>query len=66
MQFPDYPFAPTLRCARHRHVVPDEGERRQLIVMLHGVRRGASTGGTWSTGWKDRYRCIVPDHVGMG
>ena len=42
---------------------PREGE---VIVMLHGNP-------SWSYLWRhlvnglsDRYRCIVPDHIGMG
>ena len=45
----------------------DEGPRDgEVIVMLHGNP-------SWSFYWrhlvnglKDRYRCIVPDHIGMG
>ncbi|MFC0676263.1 alpha/beta fold hydrolase [Lysobacter korlensis] len=66
---PEYPFTP------HRFEVRpgigmsflDEGPRDgEIIVMLHGNP-------TWSYYWRrlvlglrDRYRCIVPDHVGMG
>ena len=66
---PDYPFTP------HRHQVRpgiamsylDEGPRDgEVVVMLHGNP-------SWSYYWRklvlglrDRYRCIVPDHVGMG
>ena len=67
--FPDYPFTP------HAFVQPgglvqsylDEGPRDgEVIVMLHGNP-------SWSYYWRrlvlglrDRYRCIVPDHIGMG
>jgi pimeloyl-ACP methyl ester carboxylesterase len=66
---PDYPFAP-----RRFEVRPgiamsylDEGPRDGgIVVMLHGNP-------SWSYHWRhlvlglrDRYRCIVPDHVGMG
>ncbi|MEO6170774.1 MAG: alpha/beta fold hydrolase, partial [Lysobacter sp.] len=67
--FPDYPFA------RNRFEVRpgiamnylDEGPRDgEVVVMLHGNP-------SWSFYWRhlvrglsDRYRCIVPDHVGMG
>ena len=69
MQLPDYPFAP-----RRFEVRPgiamsflDEGPRDgEVVVMLHGNP-------SWSFYWRhlvsglsDRYRCIVPDHVGMG
>ena len=69
MNYPDYPFA-----AKRFDVRPgiamsflDEGPRDgQVVVMLHGNP-------SWSYYWRhlvlalrDRYRCIVPDHVGMG
>jgi pimeloyl-ACP methyl ester carboxylesterase len=69
MSFPDYPFKPC-----HVEVRPgialsylDEGPPDgDVIVMLHGNP-------SWSYYWRhlvlglqDRYRCIVPDHVGMG
>jgi len=66
---PDYPFTP-----RRIEIRPgialsclDEGPRDgEVVVMLHGNP-------SWSFYWRhlvlglrDRYRCIVPDHVGMG
>ena len=69
MAFPDYPFSP-----RRFEVRPgiamsclDEGPRdAPVVLMLHGNP-------SWSYYWRhlvlglrDRYRCIVPDHVGMG
>ena len=69
IDFPDYPFTP-----RRFEVRPgiamsflDEGPRDgEVVVMLHGNP-------SWSFYWRhmvsglsDRYRCIVPDHVGMG
>ena len=67
--FPDYPFT-----AQRFEVRPgigmsylDEGvDHDGTVVMLHGNP-------SWSYYWRqlvlglrDRYRCIVPDHVGMG
>ncbi len=69
VDLPDYPFT-----GRHFDVRPgirmhylDEGPRDgEVVVMLHGNP-------SWSYYWRhlvrglsDRYRCIVPDHVGMG
>jgi haloalkane dehalogenase len=66
---PDYPFEP-----KRIEIRPgiglsylDEGPRDgEIVVMLHGNP-------SWSYYWRhlvlglrDRYRCIVPDHVGMG
>jgi len=58
---PDYPFTP------HRLQVLDEGPRDAPVVLaLHGNP-------SWSYYWRhlvlglrDRYRVIVPDHIGMG
>ena len=67
--FPDYPFTPQRFDVRPGITMSylDEGPRDgEIIVMLHGNP-------SWSYYWRklvlglrDRYRCIVPDHVGMG
>ncbi|MBS0201049.1 MAG: alpha/beta fold hydrolase [Proteobacteria bacterium] len=67
--FPDYPFTPNRFEVRRGIAMSylDEGPRDgEVIVMLHGNP-------SWSYYWRhlvaglrDRYRCIVPDHVGMG
>jgi len=66
---PDYPFAPARFDVRPGIAMSylDEGPRDgEVVVMLHGNP-------SWSYYWRhlvlglrDRYRCIVPDHVGMG
>ena len=66
---PDYPFAPARFEPRPGIAMSflDEGPRDgEAIVMLHGNP-------SWSYYWRhlvlglrDEYRCIVPDHVGMG
>jgi haloalkane dehalogenase len=64
--FPDYPFASHWfeRDWIKQHYV-DEGQGAP-VLMLHGNP-------TWSfyyrhlvLGLRDRYRCVVPDHIGMG
>ncbi len=67
--YPDYPFTPKRLEVRPGIVTSylDEGPRDgEVIVMLHGNP-------SWSYYWrhlvlglKDKYRCIVPDHIGMG
>jgi haloalkane dehalogenase len=67
--FPDYPFTP--KAFVHANGLtqsyldegPPDGE---VVLMLHGNP-------SWSYYWRhlvlglrDRYRCIVPDHIGMG
>lgn len=65
--FPDYPFTP--RAFRHPNGLVqsylDEGQG-ETVLMLHGNP-------SWSYYWRklvlglrDRYRCLVPDHIGMG
>jgi haloalkane dehalogenase len=69
MSYPNYPFANQrfeVRPGIAMHYL-DEGPRDgEVLVMLHGNP-------SWSYYWRhavlglrDRYRCIVPDHVGMG
>lgn len=69
MEFPDYGFSPRRFEARPGVSMSylDEGPRDgEVVVMLHGNP-------SWSFYWRhlvlglrDRYRCIVPDHIGMG
>ena len=69
MPLPDYPFTPQRFNVRTGIAMSylDEGPRDgEVVVMLHGNP-------SWSFYWRhlvlglrDRYRCIVPDHVGMG
>ena len=68
-RYPDYPFAPKKfdRGNGIRLNYVDEGPRgAEPVVMVHGNP-------SWSYYWRhlvlglrDSYRCIVPDHVGMG
>ncbi len=67
--YPDYPFTPKRLEVRPGIVMSylDEGPRDgEIVLMLHGNP-------SWSYYWRhlvlglrDKYRCIVPDHVGMG
>lgn len=72
--FPDYPFTPQRFDVRPGIAMSylDEGPpavdgvQPEIVLMLHGNP-------SWSYYWRklvlglrDRYRCIVPDHVGMG
>ncbi|MFC3552434.1 alpha/beta fold hydrolase [Lysobacter cavernae] len=72
--FPDYPFTPQRFEVRPGIAMSylDEGPREgEVVVMLHGNP-------SWSYYWRKlvlglrdpasgkAYRCIVPDHVGMG
>ena len=69
MNLPGYPFTPKRFDVRPGIAMSflDEGPRDgEVVVMLHGNP-------SWSYYWRhlvsglsDKYRCIVPDHVGMG
>src|SRR6476620_9201989 len=64
--WPEYPFTTRTFARPHgRMNYLDEGEG-EPVVMLHGNP-------TWSFYWRNlvlalrgKYRCIVPDHIGMG
>src|SRR3546814_18286210 len=69
MTYPDYPFTPQRFEVRPGIAMSylDEGPRDgEVVVMVHGNT-------SWSYYWRHlvlglrgKYRCIVPDHVGMG
>ena len=69
MNFPDYPFAPNRFEVRPGIGMSflDEGPRDgEVVVMLHGNPSWSYCWRHLVSGLRDRYRCIVPDHVGMG
>lgn len=69
MNLPGYPFSP-----KRFEVRPgigmsylDEGPRDgEVVVMLHGNPSWSYYWRNLVSGLSDRYRCIAPDHVGMG
>ena len=62
-----YPFSSNIiELEKYRYHYLDEGSGGEPLLMLHGNP-------TWSfyyrnliLGLKDSYRCVVPDHMGMG
>ncbi len=68
-QFPGYPEHRRrfeVRPGIHMSYL-DEGPRDgEVVVMLHGNPSWSYYWRTLVAGLADRYRCIVPDHVGMG
>ena len=69
MNFPDYPFAPNRFEVRPGIGMSflDEGPRDgEVVVMLHGNPSWSYYWRTLVSGLSDKYRCIVPDHIGMG
>ena len=69
MNLPDYPFQGQrfeVRPGLSMHYLDEGPKDGEVIVMLHGNP-------SWSYYWRHlvlalrgRYRCIVPDHIGMG
>ena len=69
MQFPGYSFTPQRFDVRPGIAMSylDEGPRDgEVVVMLHGNPSWSYYWRNLVSGLSDRYRCIVPDHIGMG
>ncbi|MGV8940715.1 MAG: alpha/beta fold hydrolase [Lysobacter sp.] len=72
--FPDYLFTPKRFDVRPGIAMsyldegPDavDGADPEVVLMLHGNPSWSFYWRHLVTGLSDRYRCIVPDHVGMG
>lgn len=69
MTYPGYSFTPKRLDVRPGIAMsyldegPSDGE---LVVMLHGNPSWSYLWRHLVSGLSDRYRCIVPDHIGMG
>ena len=69
MNLPGYPFTPKQFQVRPGLSMSylDEGPRDgEVVVMLHGNPSWSYYWRTLVSGLSDKYRCIVPDHIGMG
>ena len=69
MNLPGYPFTPQRFDVRPGLSMSylDEGPRDgEVVVMLHGNPSWSYYWRNLVSGLSDRYRCIVPDHIGMG
>jgi len=69
MNLPGYPFTPKSFEVRPGLSMSylDEGPRDgDVVVMLHGNPSWSYYWRNLVSGLSDRYRCIVPDHIGMG
>ncbi|MGH8025240.1 MAG: alpha/beta fold hydrolase [Pseudoxanthomonas sp.] len=74
MDLPGYPFTPKKFEVRPGLSMSylDEGPREggvaapEVVVMLHGNPSWSYYWRNLVSGLSDRYRCIVPDHIGMG
>ena len=69
MNLPGYPFTPKRLEVRPGLSMSylDEGPRDgDVVVMLHGNPSWSYYWRNLVSGLSDRYRCIVPDHIGMG
>lgn len=68
MKFSEYPFAGRyLAVNGFRMHYLDEGPREgEILLMLHGNPSWSYLYRKPVLAWRDRFRCIVPDHIGMG
>lgn len=69
MNLPGYPFTPKKFEVRPGLSMSylDEGPREgEVVVMLHGNPSWSYYWRNLVSGLSDKYRCIVPDHIGMG
>ena len=69
MNLPGYPFTPKQFQPRPGLSMSylDEGPRDgEVVLMLHGNPSWSYYWRTLVSGLSDKYRCIVPDHIGMG
>jgi pimeloyl-ACP methyl ester carboxylesterase len=69
MTLPGYPFTPQRFEVRSGIAMSylDEGPRDgEVVVMLHGNPSWSYYWRNLVSGLSDKYRCIVPDHIGMG
>ncbi|NIK51826.1 alpha/beta fold hydrolase [Xanthomonas arboricola] len=69
MNYPGYPFTPQRLEVRPGIAMSylDEGPRDgEVVVMLHGNPSWSYLWRHLVSGLSDRYRCIAPDHIGMG
>ena len=62
-----YPFSShTLELKKLRYHYLDEGVGNEPLLMLHGNPSWSFYYRNLILGLKDYYRCVVPDHMGMG
>ena len=62
-----YPFTShTLQLEKLRYHYLDEGAGNEPLLMLHGNPSWSFYYRNLILGLKDSYRCVVPDHMGMG
>ena len=68
MLYPDYPFTSHyLDIQGHKLHYLDEGPRDgEVLVMLHGNPSWSFYYRKLVLALREKYRCIVPDHIGMG
>jgi len=68
MQFPDYPFASHYHNVRGLalHYLDEGPQDAAPLIMLHGNPSWSFYYRRLVLALRDRHRCIVPDHIGMG
>jgi cis-3-alkyl-4-acyloxetan-2-one decarboxylase len=68
MTFPDYPFTSHYAdiSGFKLHYLDEGSENSEAVVMLHGNPSWSFYYRKLILALRDKYRCIVPDHIGMG
>lgn len=69
MNLPGYPFTPKqfeVRPGLSLSYLDEGPQHGEVVVMLHGNPSWSYYWRNLVSGLSDRYRCIVPDHIGMG
>ncbi|KAF1716731.1 alpha/beta hydrolase [Pseudoxanthomonas yeongjuensis] len=69
MNLPGYPFTPKqfeVRPGLSLSYLDEGPQDGEVVVMLHGNPSWSYYWRNLVSGLSDKYRCIVPDHIGMG
>ncbi|MGH8060953.1 MAG: alpha/beta fold hydrolase [Pseudoxanthomonas sp.] len=69
MNLPGYPFTPKkfeVRPGLSMSYLDEGPQEGEVMVMLHGNPSWSYYWRNLVSGLSDKYRCIVPDHIGMG
>ncbi len=68
MSFPDYPFQSHYAVIRglRLHYLDEGPQDAEPVIMLHGNPSWSFFYRKFISAFRDQYRCIAPDHIGMG
>jgi haloalkane dehalogenase len=68
MSFPDYPFQSHYAVIQglRLHYLDEGPQDAEPVIMLHGNPSWSFFYRKLISAFRDHYRCVVPDHIGMG